>query len=131
MAFDFAPTMLPDAATLWRSAIEDLSPHASPCRHLVLARWAPIREAAIDFCHRLGAEAHALGWTAPELFAVHPEHGTLRVDYCGVLMVTGARAQAVEASRLVFERGSAYRTHPGQVWGVPVWEFAARGQASA
>jgi hypothetical protein len=131
MASDFAPTMLPDAAALWRSAIGNLSSHASPCRHLVLARWASIREAAIDFCDRLGAEAHALGWTAPELFAVHPEHGTLRVDCCGVLMVTGDRAQTVEPSRLVFERGSAYRTKPGQVWGVPVWEFAARGPARA
>jgi hypothetical protein len=82
--------MLPNAA-VWRSAIEDLSPHASPCRYLTPARWVPLREAAIDFCERLGAEAHAFGWTAAELFAVHPEHGTRRVEFCGVLIVSGSK----------------------------------------
>jgi hypothetical protein len=127
MASDFAPTMLPDAAFVWRSAIEDLSPHASPCRYLAPSRWAPMREAAIDFCDRLGAEAHALGWTAEELFGLHPEHGTLRVDYCGVLMVSGSKATAVEPTRIVFDRGSGYRTKQGQLWGIPVWEFAKKG----
>ena len=126
MASDFTPTMLPNAA-VWRSAIEDLSPHAPPCRYLTPARWVPMREAAIEFCDRLGAEAHALGWTATELFALHPEHGTLRVDYCGVLMVSDSKAVAVEPTRIVFDRGSGYRNKQGQVWGIPVWEFAKRG----
>jgi hypothetical protein len=117
MSSDFAPTMLPNAATVWRSAIEEMSPHASPCRYLTPGRWVPIREAAIDFCDRLGAEAYALGWTAAELFALHPEHGTLRLEVCGVMMITDNRAQAVEPARVVFERGSAYRTEQGQVWG--------------
>ncbi len=85
-----------------------------------------MREAAIDFCARLGAEAHTLGWTAAELFAVHPVHGTLRGDYCGVMMITGNRALSVEPSRVVFERASAYRTKQGQVWGIPVWEFVKK-----
>lgn len=29
---------------LWRSSIEDLSPHASPCRYLAPAWWAAMRE---------------------------------------------------------------------------------------
>jgi hypothetical protein len=37
-----------------------------------------------------------------------------------------ASAQAVEPTRVVFERGSAYRTKQGQVWGIPVWEFAKK-----
>jgi hypothetical protein len=130
MATDLIPTMLPNAAAVWRSAIEDISPHASPCRYLAPSRWAPMREAAIDFCDRLGAEAHALGWTAAELFGLHPEHGTLRVEFCGVLMVSGSKAMAVEPTRIVFDRGSGYRTKQGQVWGIPVWEFAARGRAN-
>lgn len=129
MASDFAPTMLPNAAAVWRRAIEDLSPHASPCRYLTPARWVPLREAAIDFCDRLGAEAHALGWTAAELSALHPEHGTLRVEVCGVLMVSGSKAVAVEPTRIVFAGGSGYRTKPGQVWGVPVWEYAKKAGA--
>ncbi|MCJ2090795.1 hypothetical protein MKK88_33150 [Methylobacterium sp. E-005] len=86
----------------------------------------PLRETAIDFCDRLGAEAHALGWTAAELFALHPEHGTLRVDCCGVLRVSSSKALAVKPTRVKFDRGSGYRTKQGQVWGILVWEFAAR-----
>jgi len=127
MASDFVSTMLPNAAAVWRSAVEDLSPHASPCRYLSPSRWVPMREAAIDFCDRLGAEAHSPGWTAAELFALHPEHGTLRVEFCGVLMVSGSKAQAVEPTRIVCDRGSGYRTKQGQVWGIPVWEFAKKG----
>ena len=88
----------------------------------------PMREAAIDFCDRLGAEAHALGWTAQELFAVHPEHGTLQVEFCGALMISGSKAVAVEPTRVVFDWGSGYRTKQGQVWGIPVREFAARAR---
>lgn len=90
-----------------------------------------IRESGIEFCDRLGAEAHRLGWTAPELFAVHPEHGTLRIDYCGVLMIADNRPLTVEATRIVTARGSAYRDKPGQVWGVPVWEYARNMRTKA
>ncbi len=65
-----------------------------------------------------GPKAHRLGWTAPELFAVHPEHGTLRVDYCGVLMVVSEPARSVEALRILFERLTGYRNKVGQVWGI-------------
>jgi hypothetical protein len=79
-----------------------------------------IREAAIDFCDRFGTEAHALRWTAAELFALRPKHGTLRIEVCGVMMITGNRAQALEPTRVVFERDSAYQTKQGQVWDIPV-----------
>jgi hypothetical protein len=86
-----------------------------------------MRESALDFCSRLGAEAHGLGWTAPQLFGVHPEHGTLRVDYCGALMVAGKRATGVHADRVAFEQTAAYRNTPGKVWGPPIWEFKPKG----
>jgi hypothetical protein len=62
----------------------------------------------------------------PELFAVHPEHGILRVDYCGVLMVVSEPARGVEAQRILFERLTGYRNKQGQQWGFPVWEFAKK-----
>jgi hypothetical protein len=130
MSASLAPSPPHAVAAGWRSALENLSPHASPCRYVLPAKWVAMREAAIDFCDRLGSAAHRLGWTAPELFAVHPDHGTLRIDYCGVLMVTGKRPLAVEATHLVFERGSAYSTKAGQIWGIPIWEFA-RGAGRA
>lgn len=128
MSAGLAPTLIPNPVAMWHGAIEAISPHAPPCRYLTSARWVPIRDAALDFCTCFGAEAHALGWTECELFAVHPEHGTLRIDYCGMLMISGDRVRAVEPTRLVFERGSAYRTKQGQVWGVPVWEFAKKNR---
>lgn len=96
------------------------------CRYLVPAKWAAIREDAIAF-DEFGAKAHRLAWMAAELFAVHPEHGTLRIDYCGALVITGLNPSAVEATRIVTVRGSAYRNKPGQAWGGPVWEFARSG----
>ncbi len=119
---------LPPAVASWRDQIERLSEHAPPCRYLTPARWAPIREAAIDFCDRLGAEAHQLGWTANNSCAVHPEHGTLRVEFCGALMISGSKAVAVEPTRVVLDQGSGYRTKPGQVWGIPVCEFVTRSR---
>jgi hypothetical protein len=48
------------------------------------------------------------------------------VDYCGALMIGAEPVRSVEANRILFERTSAYRNGPGQQWGVPVWDFAAR-----
>ena len=47
------------------------------------------------------------------------EHGTIRLDVCGVLMIGGSPVRSVEATRVVFERTSGYRNGPGRVWGVP------------
>ncbi len=80
MSAGLTPTLLPNPVAMWHGAIEAMSPHASPCRYLAPARWAPIRDAALDFGPRFGADAHSLGWTAAELFAVHPEDGTLRLS---------------------------------------------------
>jgi hypothetical protein len=86
-----------------------------------------MRDSALTFCDQHGVEAHRLGWTAPQLFGVHPQHGTIRVDYCGVLMVGAEPVRGVEAHRVLFERTSGYRNRPGQIWGIPVWEFARKG----
>lgn len=61
------------------------------------------------------------------LFALHPEHGMQRADDCGVRTVSGRKALVVQPTRLVFDRGSGYRTGHGQVWGIPVREFAKKG----
>lgn len=87
-----------------------------------------MRESALAFLDQHGADAHRLGWTAPELFGVHPTSGTLRVDSCGVLMLGSSAAQAVHADRIAFAQTSGYRSLKGQVQGVPVWEFAARAR---
>ena len=119
---------LSPAVASWRDQIERLSEHASPCRYLLPAKWAAMRANALAFIHQHGAEAHRLGWTAPQLFGVHLEHGFLRVEYAGALMVNSSPVVGVEPDRIVFDRFSGYRSKPGQTWGPPVWEFAARGR---
>ncbi|GJE14251.1 hypothetical protein [Methylobacterium longum] len=128
MSASAALTDLPPAVASWRSAIENLSEHASPCRYLAPAKWAMMRTNALIFCDQHGAEAYRLGWTAQQLFGVHADHGTLRVDYCGALMVGGTPARGVEANRVLFEQTAAYPDRQGQIWGVPIWEFAARAR---
>lgn len=59
---------------------------------------------------------------------VHPEHGLLRVEYAGALMVNSNPVVGVEPERIVFDRFSSYRNKPGQTGGPPAWEFAARGR---
>ena len=76
-----------------------------------------MQESAIAFFDRFGSEAHALGLTDRQLFRVHPQHGTLPVDYCGALMVAGKRAVGAEADRVLFVRTAAYRTISGKAWG--------------
>lgn len=126
MSAGLAPTLLPNPVAMWHGAIENISERASPCRYLTPAQWATMRESALDFCTRFGAEAHSLSWTAPQLFGVHPEHGTLRVDWCGVLMIGGRKATNIEAGRILFDNTSGYRDLPGLPVGMPIWEFAAR-----
>jgi hypothetical protein len=62
----------------------------------------------------------------PQLFGVHPENGTLRADYCGVLMVVSEPAGGVDARKIPFERLTGYWNKVGQQWGIPIWEFAAK-----
>ena len=121
-----APTLLPNAVAIWHGAIENISPHASPCRHMPPSRWSPIRENYLDFITRFGDEAHRLGWTAEQLFGVHSEHGTLRVDCCGALMMASDKAIGVEATRVLYERTSSYRNRQRQEWGPPIWAFKAK-----
>ena len=123
MSASLAPTLIPNPVAIWHGAIVGLGPHASPCRYLTPAKWAPMRANALAFLDQYGAEAHRLGWTAPQLFGVHPEHGFLRVEYAGALMVNGSLVVGVEPDRIVFGRFSGYRNKPGQSWGPPVWEF--------
>jgi hypothetical protein len=118
---------LPLAVASWRGQIERLSEHASPCRYLTPTRWVAMRSNALAFLDEHGAEAHRLGWAAEQLFGVHPEHGFLRVEYAGALMVNDSPVVGAEPDRIVFDRCSGYRLKPGQTLGPPVWEFAPCG----
>ena len=108
-----------------------IPPQTSPCPFLPTARWATLRQSALDFIDRFGEQAYDLGWTAPELFGVDPQRGTLRGNRCGALMVDGRPAYSLELNRIRFDNSSASRDRFDQRPGVPVWEyFAKRGLES-
>ncbi|KAB7782197.1 hypothetical protein [Methylorubrum populi] len=125
---DVAPDPLPPEAAEWRKAFGILRPTSPPCRYISATAWTNVHEACSDFIERFGAEAVGLGWTATQLFGVHSQHGTLRVDWCGVMITGGHKAIGIEPDRILFGNVSGYRNVPGVRVGVPVWEFAAPGQ---
>lgn len=86
-----------------------------------------MRGNCLAFCDQFSAEMHRFGRTAPQLFGIHPENGTLRLDRCGGVMVNDRPVVGVEDARIVFDRFSGYRARPGPVFGPPIREFAARG----
>ncbi|BAU92449.1 hypothetical protein MPPM_3844 [Methylorubrum populi] len=123
---EVASDPLPPEAAEWRNAFSKLRPTSPPCRYLNPTAWTNIHEACTDFIERFGADAVRLGWTAPQLFGVHPEHGTLRVDWCGVMMIGGRKAIGITSDRIPFGNLTGYRNVPGAPVGIPIWEFALR-----
>lgn len=68
----------------------------------------------------LGEEAQRLGWTAAELFAVHPAHGTFQIEVYGVLIISAGAERGVDANRIVYEWTFGHQYRPGEVCSVSV-----------
>ncbi|MCJ2040387.1 hypothetical protein MKK55_15750 [Methylobacterium sp. J-059] len=83
-------------------------------------RWQEMREAAIDFLDQFGEEAVALGWTATDLFDVHPTVGVIRVDYCGGLMINVHRVAAIGDTWIPYGIQTFRQDRPGRPVGIPV-----------
>ena len=97
----------PDGPSAWHKALAHLSPDHDPCPGFRPNTWARVWANALDFIDRHGAEAHGLGWTAEELFGVHPVVEVIRVDCCGALMLSSTgRALAVEADLIRYAKRS-------------------------
>ncbi|GJE45445.1 hypothetical protein [Methylobacterium soli] len=82
-----------------------------------------MHEAALDALDRHGAALVEHGWTAPELFGVHPTIGTVRVDFCGAFVLGGRKVETVLADRINFGLMTYYRNVPGAGVGIPIWDF--------
>ncbi|PZP65779.1 MAG: hypothetical protein DI590_26195 [Methylorubrum populi] len=106
---------------VWRDRIERMSSATSPCPGLHGESWQRVHAGMLEFIDRLGAEAVDLGWTAPDLFGVHPTAGVYRVDHCGALVLDCAKAQWIDATRIGFGNLTYYRDKPGRPEGVPIW----------
>lgn len=119
------PAALPQAddLTLWRAGLALLSPHCAPCPGYRGGEWRQVYDRARTFLDTYGAQAEALGWTAPRLFGVHPVAGIVRVDACGALVLpAGGDVRALTATEIRFGH-LTHREKPGQPEGVPLWEL--------
>ncbi|CAA2136863.1 hypothetical protein [Methylobacterium bullatum] len=54
---------------------------------------------------------------------MHPTAGVGRVDYCGALMTTGRRVDAIGDTWIRYGNQTHRRDKPGMPEGVPVWAF--------
>ena len=107
---------------LWRSRLVAMHSTAA-VSELGFRDWPRIYQASLVFIERHGKQAEALGWTAAELFGVHPEVGLNRVDCCGALIVARAPVASVTAEAITYANGLVYRRTPHAGPSVPVWEF--------
>jgi hypothetical protein len=71
---------------------------------------------------RFSEEAIALGWTATDLFGVHPTVGVVWVDYCSGLMINARRVEAIGNTWIRYGNQTFRRDRPRRPVGVPVWE---------
>jgi hypothetical protein len=91
-------------ARSWREAFARLSASSPPCPGFSVPRWQNVHTPCLRFLSDHADETAAKGWTAEELFGVHPAMG---------------------ADRIAFEQGS-YRRAPGAPASVPVWDWRER-----
>jgi hypothetical protein len=60
-----------------------------------------------------------LGRTTPQIFGIHPEHGTSRLDWCGLMITGGHKAIGTDQQKILFGNVSGYRDTPGAPTGSP------------
>ena len=100
------PPGVPEA---WVQGVADLLAMARPvsCPD---AKWQVLREDAYTFLRDWAARAHDLGWTALDLFGVHPEKPWARFDCMGLVpLLNGARVTALSDLEAVIEKPSGAR----------------------
>ena len=95
------PPGVPEA---WVQGVADLL--VLPCPASCPAeRWETLREDAYHFLRDWAAQAHELGWTALDLFGVHPEKPWVRFDCMGLLLIlNGGRVTALSDTEATIEK---------------------------
>ena len=103
----------------WVQGVADLLAMACPAS-CPDAKWQALREDAYHFLRDHAARAHELGWTALDLFGVHPVKPWVRFDCMGLVpLLNGALVVALSETGAVVENSSGARL-----------TFCRRGQAS-
>jgi hypothetical protein len=85
-----APTGVPEE---WTQGVADLLAMLVH-RDWPEARWQTLREDALRFLRDWAAQAHALGWSARDIFGVHAEAPHARLDGMGLVPLLSGRPVA-------------------------------------
>ena len=100
------PPGVPEARV---QGVADLLAMACPASYPA-ERWNILREDAYRFLRGWGARAHDLGWTAIDLFGVHPEKPRIRFDCMGLVpLLNGARVTALTDTEAAIEKPNGAR----------------------
>ncbi len=92
----------PGVPETWTQGVADLLAMACPAS-CPAARWEGLREDSYTFLRDHAALAHGLGWTALDLFGVHPVKPWERLDDMSLVpLLQGRRITALSESRAEF-----------------------------
>lgn len=118
------PAIIPADPKLWRAGFLDLRPTVSPCPGLTGPNWTAIHAKGLDFLDRWADQAADLGWTTLDLWGVNPRNGTIRVDYCGAMVIGNAMVTEVTAEHIKWQNATYQRVKAARPEGaVPLWPF--------
>jgi len=99
----------PGVPAAWTQGVADLLAMACPAS-CPAARWEGLREDSYTFLRDHAARAHGLGWTALDLFGVHPGKPWARFDCMGLVpLLSGAKIVTLASTEAVFEKPSGAR----------------------
>lgn len=90
----------------WRAILAELERQECP-DWIAVDRWQHMLSDVGTFLTRWGSTAHSLGWTALDLFGVHPLAPSARFDAMGLLLLTqGSTVVALTAEAATLRRVS-------------------------
>ena len=99
----------PGVPETWVQGVADLLAMACPAS-CPAGRWQALREDSYTFLRDHAARAYGLGWTALDLFGVHPAKPWARLDTMGLVpLLNGARVTALSDTEAVTEKPSGAR----------------------
>lgn len=112
----------------WREGVGRVQAMPPPAGFPV-ERWRQVQQDAARLLAEHGAEMHGLGWTATDLFGVHPAVPGVAISCVGLAVVLGgARVVEVTPDYATFVRPSGarltYQRRPASE-AVPLWELEA------
>ncbi len=109
----------PGVPETWTQGVADLLAMARSAS-CPAERWETLREDSYRFLRDWAAQAHQLGWTAPDLFGINRRAPLARLDHSGLVpLLQGREIEALADTRATIKTASggtlAYRRSEGGV----------------